>query len=370
MKKFLAVIAALLTLAVSTGCAKTADYARSSSLPTVTAEIPDDLYDYTAAINGKAVQFPLTYTEFQKCGLTLKSNEVHATLESGQYALFAVNDGKNETAAFFANFSDKKKKAADCAVCGVQISESDGVSLQLAQGIALGRTDKATVEKAYGTPTSRKSENGTVVLTYGDTDGAELSFKGGRLTEISYKRIADPRYADSSDSEPEAVSAYKKPKDLSKKLSSMSFYLYGEVYKFPTPVKTLINDGWVLAAKECEYVPSGETVKNAVKLTRANSTITLGVKNTADYATTVENCFITGIKSSYSQRLDLTLYGGCRVGAAKSTLLAAYPEKSFTAITTKKNKTIYTYCANDGAQLEITVNNDNGYITKIQFSMQ
>lgn len=369
MKKFLMVLLAITITVTAVGCGKP-QTGSISSYGENNIKLDGGLLDFNVALNDAVIQFPTDYDTFLKSGFELKSNEKHAALASGQYALFKVTNGTAETEIFFANFSDTEQKAADCAVCGINADENDAVSITLPQGITLGKSDKATVEAAFGEPSTRESGDGKTTFTYGDEKiGATLVFSGGRFTSISLLKITNPIYNNASDKTPTDIKSYKKPTQISQKLEDMTFYLYGGIYRFPTPVSTLIDDGWVLVSKTDEYVAAGETKSDAVKLTRANRTITFDVKNTADYATTVENCLIAGIKSTSSTKLDMTLYDGCRVGSAKSTFLAYYDEKEFTDIEKSGNKTVYTYEA-EAATLKVTVNDNSGYVTKIAFTMQ
>lgn len=377
MKRIATLLSAVLIFATLFGCTEKSTEKSSSRFQISNSEtlskMPENLNDCTVMLGDKLIKFPLSYSDFLKSGFSLSSEEKHATLENGQYALFSITNGKLRTQAYFANFENETKKAEECAVCGLSVSEEDGATLTFPQGITVGTTDKSTVERAYGTPTEKSNDTGTINYKYtlSDTASARFYFKGGRLTNAEILDVRNPLYATASDKTPDSVKKYKKPSSLSNKLNDMTFYLYGNIYTFPVPVSRLIKDGWVLAAKNQDYVAPNSTLEDAVKLTKANRTLTFDIENTADYAATAENCFITSIKSTYNTRLDLTLYDGCRVGSTRSVLISAYGKKSFTSIEKSGKKTIYTYDnTNDKTKLIVNVNNSDDYITKIEFCKQ
>ncbi len=162
-------------------------------------------------LGDKLIKFPLSYSDFLKSGFSLSSEEKHATLENGQYALFSITNGKLRTQAYFANFENETKKAEECAVCGLSVSEEDGATLTFPQGITVGTTDKSTVERAYGTPTEKSNDTGTINYKYtlSDTASARFYFKGGRLTNAEILDVRNPLYATASDKTPDSVKNIK-----------------------------------------------------------------------------------------------------------------------------------------------------------------
>ena len=134
----------------------------------------------------------------------------------------------------------------------------------------------------------------------------------------------------------------------------------------PLPLSRLLEAGWIMAAKTESSVPANGTLEDAVKITYANRTLTLTLKNVADYPTIPENCFVTSIESTSDVKLDLTLANGCRVGSTKSNFEATFRKEDFTSIKTKGKYTYYTYSHESQGTLTVTTNDDTGYITSIK----
>ncbi len=333
------------------------------------AAMGDSIDSYTVAINGKVFAFPTYYSSFATTGFELGSNLKNATLQSGQYSIYKVSKGEVQTEIYIANLSDAEQKLTDCIVCGVVAKENGNAVIELPKGISFGAPIDA-VKNKYGTPKGEeKSEEYPNILCYGTkTEGARLCFKDDKLFEVFYFRITDPETLLFSETTPDEIKNYQDPEVLSSKLSDFTFYLYGTTYTMPLPVSRLVSAGWIKVAEE-EYIPANTTVENAVKLTAANSTLTLGVKNVANYPTTVGNCLVTSIKSNINQKLDLTLANGCRVGATAYNLENTFGKENFTKIEKGKENTYYVYIHKDEAKLTVTASNTTGYITEIKIEL-
>lgn len=364
MKKIVAV--ALLLCMLLCGCGKTETPQETTSFPLdeSKATMGQSLSDYTAAINGKVFCFPIQYSDFAALGFTLDSSLKNATLKAGQYSIYKVKDGDSVTEIYIANLSDTEKELTECIVCGVVANADRNVQLDLPKGITLGETHTNVIEK-YGEANESKGDT----LTYGtELEGAKFEFKDGKLFEVYYYRIVNPEDLKYSDKAPKEVKAYKKPKYLSNELSDFTFYLYGTTYTMPLPVSRMIKSGWIKVAESGEYIPANSVVEDAVKITAANRTLTLGVKNVADYPTKVENCLVTSIKSTTDVKLDLTLANGCRVGSTTYNLENTFGKENFTSIEKKGGNTKYIYIHKGEAKLTITANK-SGIITEIKIEL-
>lgn len=368
MKKVLACV--LVLCFVFCGCAKTkVEKTTSYPLDQSKSAMGDTLYDYTAAINGKVFCFPLEYSKFATLGFTLDKSLKNATLKSGQYSIYKVMYAECETEVYIANLSDSEKELTDCTVCGVVANASGNVALQLPQEISLGASIDSVIEK-YGSGSKTNNETYDSILTYGtELEGAKFNFKDGKLYEVYYYRIVNPENLKYSEETPKEVKDYKDPEWLSSDLSDLTFYLYGTTYTMPLPVSRMMEAGWIKVAETNEYIPANKTVDEAVKLTAANRTLTLGVRNIADYPTSVENCYVTSIKSTTDVKLDLTLANGCRVGSTAYNLENTFGKDNFTEIEKKNGKTKYIYIHKGEAKLTVTADNSTGYITEIKIEL-
>ena len=325
------------------------------------------LYDFTAALNGTVLQFPMKYSELNKIGWELKSNDKNVTLESGQYSIYDITRGEYETEAYFANLGDKAVKLSDCLVCGVSVAVPDGVYLTLPENITLEKSTEDDIISTYGDPTEKKGD--TLIYEMTPEQGAKFILKEGTLYEVYLYNVVNAEESLFSEKPPKAVKEYKDPESLSADLKDFSFYLYGTTYTMPLPLSRLIKGGWMLAGKSVEQIEAGETVEKAVKITRSNRTLTLTLKNVADYATLPENCFVTSIESTSDVKLDMTLANGCRVGTTKSNLEATFGKDNFTSVETDGKFSRYIYADSSHGKLTVTTNDETGYITSIKVEM-
>lgn len=370
MKKTISILFVVLTVLFSfSGCQKEND-AVSYPLNEQDAALSEDLFGFTAALNGRVFKFPQKYETFQKTGWTLSKKLSENTLKTDQYSIYEIEKGDLCTEAYFANLGEKEQPLKNCLVCGVVANAEQGVSLTLPKKVSLN-SEKKTVTKLYGEPQkTEKTEKGEILYyKKSDLSGLKLTFRDEKLFEADYFDVRDPSLDGASDKVPAAVKNYKAPKELSEKLSDFTFYLYGHNYTMPLPVKELLKNGWIMASKKQEYIPAKETVKDAVKLTYANRTLTLDLDNRADYPTKAENCFVKSIESVHSVKLDLTLANGCRVGSTESNLLNTFKKSDFTSVQKSGKKKIYTYKKDGCGTLKITVDSD-GYIGKIKISSE
>ena len=368
MKRVLAILVVICLLLC--GCGKDSPTTTTSyPLDESRAAMGDSINSYTAVINGKVFAFPISYSSFATGGFELGSNLKNATLKAGQYSIYKVSHGEAQTEIYIANLSDTEQKLTDSIVCGIVAKESGKAVIELPNKISFGAPLDTVVGK-YGNPQSvEKSEEYTNILCYGTkTEGARLCFKEGKLFEIFYFRIADPETLQFSKEIPDEIKKYKDPEMLSSNLSDFTFYLHGATYTMPLPVSRLISAGWIKVAEQ-EYIPANTTVENAVKLTAANRTLTLGVKNIADYPTTVNNCLVTSIKSSVDLKLDLTLANGCRVGSTAYNLENTFGKENFTEIEKNKANTYYVYIHKGEAKLTVTVSNKTNTINEIKIEL-
>lgn len=366
MKRVLILVMVLCLLCC--GCVKEkGNQTESYKLDQSSYKMGKSLTDYTFAINGKVLAFPLNYGDFATCGFELGPELKSATLQNGQYSIYKVSDGFNSTEIYIANFAESKKKITECTVCGVLSEQEQGVKIEMPNGIGFGANIEL-VKGGFGTPAKEQNNS----LLYGDDkEGAKLSFSENGLEKIEYFRIVNPAKLGASAKVPDEIKKYRDPEMLSDNLKDFTFYLYGTTYTMPLPVGRLIEGGWIKVSQISEFIPAGATIEDAVKLTTSNRTLSFGLKNVADYPTTVENCYITSIKSTTDVKLDLTLANGCRVGSTVTNLENTFGKNNFTDIEKKGKKTEYIYIHNGDSKLTVTANNQTGYITeiKLQFGL-
>ncbi len=366
MKRIISV--ALMLVILLCGCGKaTTEGTASFEIDEMYYSMSEELFGFTAALNGTVMQFPMKYSQLLKIGWELKSNDKHVTLQSGQYSIYNIKKGEYETEAYFANLGNEEAKLSDCLVCGISTAVSDGVALSLPENIELGKSTQEEINSAYGDPDEMSGD--TLIYEQSRENGAKFIFKYGVLFEVYLYNITDPYIAEFSEEPPKAVKDYKDPEELSTELKDFSFYLYGTTYTMPLPLSRLLEGGWMLAGKAADSIPAGETAEDVVKITRSNRTLTLTLKNIADYPTLPENCFVTSIESTSDVKLDMTLANGCRVGTTKSNLEATFGKDKFTRIEKDGKYSHYVYSDSSHGTLTVTTNDETGYITLIKVEM-
>lgn len=366
MKRIISI--ALLFAVFLCGC-KTAGYKETASfkIDEQYYDMSDNLFGFTAALNGTVMEFPMKYVDLVKTGWELKPNDKNVTLQSGQYSIYDIVNGEYETEAYFANIGKNEAKISECLVCGISTATSDGVAVSLPQGIELSKTNKKELVSAYGNP--KESLANTLIYEQSAEKGAKFIFKDGVLFEVYLYNITEPYIVEFSKEPPKEVKGYKEPESLSPILKDFSFYLYGTTYTMPLPLSRLLEGGWMLAGKSADSIEAGETKEKVVKITRSNRTLTLSLKNLADYPTIPENCFITSIESTSDVKLDMTLANGCRVGSTKSNFEQTFGRDNFTSIVKEGKYSNYIYTDSYHGTLRVTTNDETGYITSIKVEM-
>jgi len=367
MKKLLKLTSFVLCiLLLLSSCAKDKvelpEYPLDESLYTMS----DNITGATLSLNGVVVAFPLEYEEFKSTGWKLASDQKSEALDGGQYSLYELVNGENRVKGWFANFTDEKKSLSQCTVCGIEADTSLGTSIELPRKVVLGKSEKKAIEESFPNPLEQEDS-----YVYGEkaTGITTLKFdENNVLNFVSVMKLSDPRYLNASKEVPEQVEKYKAPDYLSSDLDDFTFYLYGKTYTMPLPISALVEAGWVKAMASESYLLPGEIMEDAVKLTKANRTLSLSVKNLADYPTIVENCFVTAIESTSSVKLDLVIANSyIRVGNYESAITSAFDENDFTEIKKTKKKTEYIY--EDGEKGRITITVKNSYINNIKIEL-
>ena len=330
-----------------------------SKVPPKSGTMPENLTDFTLCLDGDILTFPTEYKTLTDLGWTIDKENEDVRLSAGEYNSASLSKDGKKVMFYFANFTTGAKILSDCRVCGLSVSYNDGVPTLLPNNIYLGYADKKSVKSAYGGKIKGKS------ATFDVSENAKitLGFSENILTSIDMYNIVDDIKV-SSEIPPE-IKAYKSPKELSDNLKKFTFYLSGTVYTFPLPVRELISGGFIKANTTVDYVMPGETVKKAIKLTKLNRTLVLDVKNIASVPTTVENCVVLSIVSTYSEKLDITLAGGVRAGAYESAL-SVFDKKQFTEIKTDKKHKTYIYKDKKHGKISVRVNRATGIINKLK----
>ncbi len=144
-----------------------------------------------------------------------------------------------------------------------------------------------------------------------------------------------------------------------------NFELEGALYKLPCPVAELLANGFTMTDESATEIAAGSY--DWVELRYNNQNFRTIVHNYADYATIVENCFVTSMESSiYGPEYELTIPCGIKRGDSEADLLEKI--KDFNYTTEESSSFIYyEVCNPEGSTLDrFTITVKEGTIIGIE----
>lgn len=149
--------------------------------------------------------------------------------------------------------------------------------------------------------------------------------------------------ADNSVSEevPELVTAYQAPDALGDDFYAYTAQMEGVVYSLPCPVAALLDNGFTIVESDSDSVVEADSY-GWITVRYDNQEMNVIAQNYADYATTIENCFITSMESSiYGPEFDLVLPGNIKVGSSEADVEKAVDGFSCETETSDSGYTYY-----------------------------
>ncbi len=295
--------------------------------------LSDDLYDFQVSIDGTVYQFPMWYSDFEALGWEYKGDNTQQ-LTSNQYTVAErwSKDG-NEIYAQFANLSMNSVPFSESMVAGIELDKymlkDCDWEILLPGGIQYGVSDVDDIKEAYGEPSRDYDSDLYYMMSYELDYYREVTLyvykEEDALLQIKLENLVELEGADNSINEevPELVEAYRAPKSLGDDFYAYTAQLEGVVYSLPCPVSVLLENGFTIdTAKSDSEVAAGGS--GWVDLRYNNQTLHTMVKNYADYATIVENCFALSMKSSDNgPKFDLVFPGNIKVGDSEDTVKKA-----------------------------------------------
>lgn len=245
-------------------------------------------------------------------------------------------------------------------------------------GIQYGVSNTDDIKAAYGDPSSDYDGERYYSMTYKYDFYREISLYVYKDTDtlgtIEIQNLIELEGMDNSvnGDVPEQVTNYKTPAELGNDLYSFHLELEGNLYKLPCPVSVFLENGFQINEQNSDMEIGAQSYGWA-ELKYNNQSLRVIVDNYADYATVVENCFVTSIKSSDNgPKWDLVIPGNIKRGDSEADVKEAVKGFETEVETSDSGFTYYTVwnpkgskldnyciCLKDGVVLSIEVKNDD-----------
>lgn len=342
-----------------------------------TGELSDDLYDFQISIDGTVYQFPMFYSDFEALGWEYDGDNTQ-TLSSNQYTGVEIwkKDGF-KVYTKLANLSMNAVPFSESMVAGLTLDkyylEGCDWEIFLPGGIQYGVSDVDDIKKAYGEPSRDYDGDMYYSMTYQLDIYREIELyvykEENALLQIELENIVELEGVDNSINEevPDLVQAYQAPKSLGDDFYAYTAQMEGVVYSLPCPVSVLLDNGFKIdtAGSDSEVAAGGN---GWVDLRYNNQTLHTMVKNYADYATVVENCFAITMKSSVNgPQFDLVFPGDIKVGDSEEAVKTATAKFNCEIETSDSGYTYYEVSDPEGSSLDrYTITVKDGSVCTIE----
>ena len=286
-----------------------------SSNDTIT--LSDILYDYTFQLEGVVYKLPMSFDKLASNGWVIDSAGYSDEFKvpgkkSVTYMMTRKNGRKVEVASY--NPSGDARAIKDCYVCGVEVDMTHSGNILLPRGIScLSSVDE--IVEAFGKPKDRSDESNYSILTYYMYDQInKIEFwiysensgmkKYSSISLYNIQGIEDEK-TETKHKAPDFLADYTAPTALGTDLTSGIVSIGGDLYKLPAPVSQFLNKGWILEDNLGAF-PAGYS-ENYIELKRGEMSISVCIKNMADYQTIPENCVVCSITMRDSDEVSLLL---------------------------------------------------------------
>lgn len=302
--------------------------------------LSNDLYDFQISIDGTVYRFPMWYSEFEALGWEFLGDPTE-TLDADERGFNAMwmKDGIQVGTSFF-NPSVNTIPYSESIVWNIYLNSLPLIycdwDIILPGGIQWKVSGYDDIIAAYGTPYHEVESSVSYHLTYGDDSHHQVSLNVSKeedvLEEIEIINLEELDGLDNSvNSEvPDFVKAYQAPESLSDDFNAFTLQLEDVVYTLPCPVSVLLENGFTVdTAKSDDELGAGAA--GSVALRYDDLTLYAEVKNHADYATMIENCFIVELEASIFNNagFDIVFPGSIKIGDSESALRQALKEVDY-----------------------------------------
>ena len=335
MKKRALILAAAFCLAVMPVSAAEPEANSATATAASAEEMSDDIYSFQIKIDGQLYQFPMKYEEFEEKGWKFDGVESDEKLEPNSYGSVGMKLGRVRANVTFINFGINTKPLSECYVAGISLDDyymEDQMSFELPKGIAYHVSTREDVEAAYGPASDVYESDSYVKLTYELDDYYSrveiyIDAESKTVNEVSDRCLTVPEDLEEdtvSEEVPEVVTQYQAPTELGNDLSSCIAEIDGHLYKIPAPVSAFLENGWDILYNDNSEVIAGKDSGYGYYLTKDNQKFRIGIKNYAENATAVENCFVVDIyNDDFSTVIPVKLQNGITFNMNTADLEAA-----------------------------------------------
>jgi len=342
-------------------------------------EMSDDLWSFQVAINGDVYQFPMWYSDFEAMGWTYEDDSSEK-LSSDEYIPY-TDWTKDEMKVYtnIANMSSNSKTVEESAIVKIEIDYTDEMKeknykVELPGGIVLGESNKEDVIAAYGEPESLyETEKSGYACHCNYSQGwyQNIDFFWNADDEIVYSVSLENKVKlegtdDSVSAEvPEVVNDYVAPTALGEDLYSFDVKINGNYYTLPAPVSAFLDNGYELYDHTKGDKDLGAGGTGYVTMKYGDVGYIYSAINYADYATTIDNCFIYSFDVSSTEDTELEIPLGIKIGDTEEDLVSKLEGYDYKKYDVGKVGADYVVKTKDdfysGYEFEV----DSGIITKI-----
>ena len=299
-------------------------------------ELSEDLYDFQIQIGDDVMTFPMSYEEFSAYGWELSDHYItlEDTLSPSRYEAVSFSKGDDTLSVYMINLGVNDLTIQECLVGGVDIENyywsEDGAEVKLAKGIERGKATLDDIKAAYGEASDTYEGDLYTSLTYRKDYYSEVELtvykESGVLETIEVQNYVEPEGFEAgtaSEEVPEEIAAYEAPSELGDDLMAYVVEFDGALYQLPCPVSALLENGWSLDENATEESISAHNT-GWVYFVKDGTTFHVLARNSADYATIPENCWVEELSASdYDKEGLIRLVGGIGLGTTEEELLAA-----------------------------------------------
>lgn len=345
------------------------------SIPDV--ELSGDLFDFQVSVNGIVHQFPMWYSDFEELGWTYEGDSTQ-TISSEQYTSseYWKKDGY-EVGVSFANLSVNSVPYSEAMIGEIKFHEqflaNSGWEIILPGNIQWGVSTVEDIKNAYGEPTIEYEEKQYYQLLYVLDAYREVELKVRKDTNVlGIIRITNMVELEEIDNSidsaiPEVVQNYVLPTSLGNDFYEYNVEFEGQLYSLPCPVSVFLANGFEVDEEKSDMELAANDI-GSIRLNYNGKIFESSLINFADYATTVDNCFVTSVATYEMNNLDFSLVtpGNIKLGSTEEELIKAIEGFNYREDEKQTGITYYSvFPSDDKVMNDYEFGVDNGVITSI-----
>ncbi|MBQ8039946.1 MAG: hypothetical protein IJ274_08785 [Lachnospiraceae bacterium] len=324
------------------------------------SELSDDLYSFQVSVDGTVYQFPMWASDFKALGWTYDGDGSN-TLTANQYTTaetWVKEDAKVYTSLI--NLTMNSVTYEEAAVGGITFEEfylkDCDMEIILPKGIQYKVSSRDEIIAAYGEPSSEYEGDLYYKMTYKYDSYQEVNLyvfkETGTMDKIEIRNFVELEGGDNSvdPTVPDVVKNYQAPSELGDDLYAFNIQLEGNLYTLPCPVSVLVENGFKINEANSQMEIAADSY-GWVELSYNNQTYRCIVDNYADYATIVQNCFVTTMETSiYGPKFELVIPGEIKRGDTESSMLEKIKKFNY-EVSTSGDFTYYEVTNPEGSPL-------------------